>query len=112
MDVPTEVILSRIDSSKTFHGILYSSIAITTVTPAENINATWLPPDKASEPNPRMTSIRVAARIIKGRSETNQCGVLFIIYGFTCHRINGSDSCHVYNIFYSTLKIDEMYRLV
>ena len=112
MDVPTEVILSSMDSSKTFQGILYSSIAITTVTPAANINATWLPPDNASAPKPRITSIRVAARIIKGSSETNQWGVLFIIYGFTYHRINRRNSCHIYNIFYSTFKIDEMYRLV
>ena len=72
---PTDLILSRTESSRVCHGILYTAIDMATMTADATIRATWLPPARESAPNTLMTATRTAMRTMNGIIETSHEGL-------------------------------------
>ena len=74
MAEPTDLILSRMQSSRTSHGVLYANMDIAAVTADARSRHTWLPPERASAPKMLMTTTSDKVSTINGIRETAHDG--------------------------------------
>lgn len=80
--VPMDLMFSATASSSTFQGVWYTAMEMVTTTAAANRRATWLAPDRESEPKKRMTHTMAATRAPKGIRAAHQAGLRGVLVIF------------------------------